>query len=115
MLVAEDARRARAALSLALAQTALGGRVRIYAHERAVAAFSRTPLHDDDSAALARAGLPDRSAMLAMAVEAGIALIACQTGIAMAGLALGDLVSGAEAGGLVCVLATLGDDRLVTF
>lgn len=115
MLVAEDARRARAALSLALAQGALGGRVRIYAHERAVAAFRRAPLRDDDSAALARAGLPDRSAMLAMAVEADIALIACQTGLAMAGLVLGDLVSGAEAGGLVGVLATLGDDRLVTF
>lgn len=115
ILTAEDAPRARAALSLALAQAALGGRVRLYAHERAVAALAAAPRPDDDSTALKDAGLPDRSAMLTMAAESGVTLIACQTGLAMLGLEIGALVPGVEAGGLVGLLATLGDDRLVTF
>lgn len=115
LLAAEDAPRARAALSLALAQAALGGRVRLYAHERAVAALVAVPRADDDSVVLAESGLPDRCAMLDMAVESGVTLIACQTGLAMAGLTIGDLAPGVEAGGLVGLLATMGDDRLVTF
>ena len=115
LLAAEDAPRARAALSLALAQAALGGRVRLYAHERAVAALVAVPRADDDSVVLAESGLPDRCAMLTMAVESGVTLIACQTGLAMTGLTIGDLAQGIEAGGLVGLLATLGDDRLVTF
>lgn len=115
ILAAEGAPPARAALSLALAQAALGGRVRLYAHERAVAALVAVPRADDDSVVLADSGLPDRCAMLTMAVESGVTLIACQTGLAMTGLTIGDLARGIEAGGLVGLLATLGDDRLVTF
>lgn len=113
MLIAEDAPRGRAALSLALAQAALGDQVRIYAHERAVMLLADAPLADDDFTACAAAGLPDRRAMLAMAIESGVTLIACQTGLAMTGLTLDDLAPGAEAGGLMSVLATLGEGRLV--
>ncbi|MBY0519498.1 MAG: DsrE/DsrF/DrsH-like family protein [Sphingomonas sp.] len=114
MLVTEDSVRARAALSVALAHVALGGRVRIYAHERAVALFAQAPRLDDETETLAAAGLPDRLAMLAMAIESGVELIACQTGLAIAGLSIGELVLGTEPGGLVALLATLGDDRLVS-
>lgn len=115
MLVEEDVLRARAALSLALAQAAFGGRVRVYAHERAVALLAQGLRADDDTAALAAAGLPDRLAMLAMSVESGVELIACQTGLAITGLSIDDLMPGTQAGGLVALLATLDDDRLVSF
>lgn len=113
LLVATDVHRARAALSLALAQAALGPAPRLYAHERAVAMLARAPRDDDDSAGLAAAGLPDRLQLLAMAAESGIKLIACQTGLAITGLALADLVEGAEAGGLIGLLAAQGDAPLV--
>ncbi|WP_066647102.1 MULTISPECIES: DsrE family protein [Sphingomonas] len=113
MLVAEDATRARAALSLALAQAALGQDVQVYAHERAVALLADTLRSDDDSAALAAAGLPDRRAMLRMAIESGVALIACQTGLAMTGMTADDLIAGASTGGLVGILAASAPQNLV--
>lgn len=114
ILIAEDAARGRAALSIALAQSALGGSVQLYAHERAVALFAKAPRADDDAAPLAAAGLPDRLAMLAMATEAGVALIACQTGMALAGLGIDDLVAGVAPGGLVSVLAQPQPHQLLT-
>ncbi|MBA4049028.1 MAG: peroxiredoxin [Sphingomonas sp.] len=114
ILIAEDAERARAALSIALAQSALGSAVQLYAHERAVALFARKPRVDDDDATLAAAGLPDRLAMLTMAADTGVTLIACQTGMAMTELAIDDLVPGVEPGGLVSVLAQPQPHQLLT-
>ncbi len=112
ILFATDAARGRAALTLAIAKAALGGRVRLYAHELAVTLLR--PDVDPDAAMLAAAGMPDRPALLAMALEAGVTLIACQTGLALAGLAISDLAAGVEAGGLVGLLAELDSDQLVT-
>lgn len=114
ILISEDAARGRAALSIALAQSALGGAVQLYAHERAVAFFAKAPRADDDAAPLAAAGLPDRRAMLAMATEAGVALIACQTGMALVGLGMDDLVAGVAPGGLISVLAQPQPHQLLT-
>lgn len=113
MLVSEDVARARAALSLALADAALGGSPRVYAHERAVAMFARASREDDEIDALNALGLPDRPSLLAIAAIEGVTLIACQTGLAMANLSIESLVPGTEAGGLVGLLATRGDDQLV--
>ncbi len=104
LLLSEDAVRGRAALSIALAESARGKTVTLFAQERAVALLAAAPRNDDETTALAAAGLPDRRAMLAMAVESGVALIACQTGLAITGLALDDLVPGVSAGGLMGVL-----------
>lgn len=113
VLIREEASAARAALTIALAQAALGGRVRMFGHERAAALLASAPHADDETRALAEHGLPDRLALLAMAAEAGIELIACQTGLAILGLTAADLANGVSTGGLVGMLATLGDDRLV--
>lgn len=115
ILATDDPSRVRAALSVALAEAAIGGRVRLFAHERAVTALSATPRADDESAALAAAGLPDRLAMLHMAVEAGIELIACQTGLALTGMSLSDLVEGREVGGLTSILVRRGIENLLAF
>ena len=91
-----DSERFRAALTIASAHAALGGRTRVYCHEAAVAL------------------LADREPLLATAIETGAAIIACQTGLALAGLAETDLLRGVETGGLIGLLADLGDDRLDT-
>jgi predicted peroxiredoxin len=91
-----DPERFRAALTIASAHAALGGRTRLYLHEGAVALLVN----------------PDP--LVATALETGVAIIACQTGLAGAGLAHSDLPAGVEAGGMVGLLAMLGDDRLDT-
>lgn len=113
ILLSRDVDRCRAALTLCNSQAALGGRVRAYWHETSVALLARGPI-DDDPPGLAETGLPDRLALLAMAHEAGVTLVACQTGLALTGLGIADLVDGVEGGGLVSFLAALGDARLVT-
>ncbi|HEY0621937.1 peroxiredoxin [Sphingomonas sp.] len=109
---AADAERFRAALSLACAHAALGGRARLYCHEAAVTLL--VPGTDPGDAGLAGKGLATREQLLAEALESGVALIACQTGLAAAGIAFDALAPGIEPGGLVSLLAALGEDRLVT-
>lgn len=89
-----DAERFGAACALASAQAALGGRVRLYLHDAAIAVLAEEHL------------------LLETAQELGVAVIACQTGLAAHGVPLPD---GVEAGGMVSLLATLGEDRLVSF
>lgn len=112
LLVSPDPTRARAALTLAISAATLGGRARLFAQDVAVAMF--VPGTDSDDGALQSAGLPTRADLLAMAPREGVALLACQTGMAMAGLEIASLASGVEAGGLMGVMADLGEDRLVT-
>ena len=106
-----DPERLRAALTLASAHAALGARTRLYAHEGAVTLLAGD---DMDAGALAAKGLPGRAQLIAIALESGVAIIACQTGLSLAGLAQADLPAGIETGGLVGLLAELGDDRLDT-
>ena len=90
VLVSAERERLASALTLAASAAALGGRARLYFDAAAVAL-----LVDAD---------------LSLALESGVSIVACQTGLA-AGVAL---PNGVEAGGLVSLLADLGDDRLVT-
>ncbi len=98
-----DGDRLRAALTMACAAAALGGRARVYLHEAAVAAFAGdTP---------APVGQPTLGELRDIAAESGVALIACQSGLALAGLAADAI--GVSGGGMIELLASLGDDRLV--
>ncbi len=105
IVASADHDRLRAALTLACAAAALGGRARVYLHEGAVALLGAP-----DRAV--PPGVPTLGELLAMAAESDVAVIACQTGLALAGLSADTL--GVAAGGLIDLLATLGDDRLVT-
>ncbi len=89
-----DAERFAAALALASAAAALGAPTRLYMHDSAVARIADTDLSD--------------------ALTLGVVIIACQTGMATAALDFSDLDSRIEAGGLVSLLAAIGEDRLVT-
>ena len=113
IVAAADRERFRAALTLATAQAALGGDVTLYCHEASVAMLRDAPRSDDASDALKTIGLPDRSALISLARESGVRMIACQTGMAAHGLTLDDLAPGVEGGGMVAILAALGDARLV--
>lgn len=106
-----DRARFRAALSLACAQAALGGRVRIFCQEEAATLLVDTP--DIDETALSARGLPTIPTLIATAREIGVELLVCQTGLAAASLTIDGLYASVEAGGLVGILATLGDDRLI--
>jgi predicted peroxiredoxin len=105
--------RFRAALSTAAAAAALGASARVFLHEDAVTLLG--PAVDSDAARLAAVGLPDRAALLSVAQESGVQLLVCQSGLALAGLPLDALPAGTEAGGLVSLLARLGEDRLLAF
>jgi predicted peroxiredoxin len=96
LIATADQTRFRAALTLASANAALGGRTRVYCHEEAV------PLLTADEP------------LIATAMESGATMIACQTGLAAANLTADRLPEGVETGGLISLLADLGDDRLDT-
>lgn len=111
LIPSDDRVRFRAALSLACAQGALGGRVRLFCQEEAVSLLIDRP--DPDRATLTERGLPDIPELIAAARDIGVMLIVCQTGLSAASLGIDIMCEGIEAGGLVSVLATLDDDRLV--
>lgn len=95
IVAAGDPARLRAALETAAAQAALGGRARLFLH--------------GDAAPLLRSNEP----MLAEALALGAAVTVCQSGLARSDLSAADLPPGVDTGGMVSLLATLGDDRLL--
>lgn len=104
--------RFRSALTLALAQTALGGTARLFLDGGAVA-LARLPIRGPDDDAHAVAGLPTLPALLEEALDAGLRLILCQSGLALSGTQSGDHHPRAEFGGMIGLLAQTGEDRLI--
>ncbi|WP_414902853.1 hypothetical protein ACMT1E_06545 [Sphingomonas flavalba] len=94
IVLTADRERLDAAIAIASAAAALGGRARLYLHDRAVTLLPGAPL--DDALAL------------------GVEVIACQSGLAAAGLALDTLDPRIAGGGLVSLLAGADDDRITT-
>ncbi len=102
----------RAALELAAANAALGGRARVFCQGEAVAALA--DLRDPHDADYAGCGLPTLAALFEAALGLGVELIACQSGLALMGVGADALDRRIGFGGAVSVLQTLGEDRLVT-
>lgn len=105
--------RFRAALSLACAQAALGGSARVFLSGEAVSII-REPISgwdDDDYVAI---GQPEMAVLYAEALDAGVSFIICQTGMALGNAQMADFDPRVDAGGMVSLLATLGDGRLIT-
>lgn len=98
LVVTADPVRARAATMVALSAAALGERVQMFFHDDAVRLLVGTAAGD-----------------LTEALSAGVRIIACQTGLAANKLPFAALPDGCEAGGLVSVLASARDDRLLSF
>lgn len=104
--------RFRSALNLALAAVALGGRARVFLDGEAVSIL-REPIAGWEDESYEAAGLPALPALVAEALDAGVRLILCQSGLAMTGAEPRDFDARTEYGGMVSLLAELGEDRLV--
>jgi len=113
VVVAEPApERLRAALTLALANAALGGRARVFCQGPAVALLA-PPVgapHDEDHVA---AGLPTLAQMVDEGFGLGVELIACQSGLHLMGVGASTLDPRITFGGPVSLLQTLDEDRLL--
>lgn len=105
--------RFRSALNLACAQAALGGRARLFLDREAVATV-RQPITGWEDDAYRDAGLPTLPAHVEEALDLGVAFILCQSGLAMTGAELSDYDPRMTTGGMISLLQTLGDDRLLT-
>lgn len=113
VVLTDDAERFRGALTLALAQAALGSSVRLFLQLDAVRLLAPTaPAPRDDNHAAH--GLPTLAVLIDEALEAGIAIIACQSGLALAGLEAAALDTRIEAGGPLSFLQGLApEERLL--
>ncbi|MCJ8157441.1 DsrE family protein [Sphingomonas sp. LaA6.9] len=113
IVTSADPTRFHAALSIAAASAATSAPTRVYLHADAVALAA--PPHDcPDDARYAAGGLPTLAQLIEEVRALSVRLIVCQTGLALASLDAGALGPNIEAGGLVSLLSSLGDDRLVT-
>ena len=104
--------RFRSALGLALSHAALGGAVTLFLDTAAVAML-RPPIAGGEDAHWIAGGLPGLAALLDEALDAGATIIVCQAGLAIAGLAMRDLDPRLQAGGMIGLLAALGEARLI--
>ena len=104
--------RLRAALSLVCAVAALGGRARLFLHEDAVALLA-APLRSAADARHAAAGLPTLAQLFGEALAMAVEVIACQSGLTLAGIEAHHVDPRIATGGLVGVMATAQDDRIL--
>jgi len=114
IVLSDDAERFRGALTLAMADNAMGRSARIFLQLDAVRLLAPpiTAAHDDTHSAN---GLPSLSALLDEALDNGVNLIACQSGLALAGLSARDIDPRIEAGGPISFLKSVEpDDRLLS-
>ena len=106
-----DPDRFHAALSVAAASAALGERSRLFLQGEAAAL-----LRDSASSAdphRSSHGVPTAAQLLDEAQALGTEIFVCQSGLALCALTADVLPQGVAAAGLVQILSTLGDDRLV--
>ena len=104
-----DAARLHAALSLAAANAALEGRTRVFLQAEAVSLLGGA----EEDRRYAAAGMPSLGELIDEVLAMGAEIVACQSGLALAGMTAERLPEGVETGGLVALLAGLGEDRLV--
>lgn len=113
VVLTDDAERFRGALTLALAQRALGADCRIFLQLDAVRLLAPT-LSGPRDAEHATQGLPTLPQLIGEALDDGVAFVACQSGLALAGIEATQLDPRIAAGGPVSFLQSLtADDRLL--
>ena len=112
IVTGNDPEKLYSALSVAVAHAACGGDARLFCEGLAVTALHTIEATHDRQRM--ENGLPTLTELRKESCTLGVRLVACQGGMALAGLEIDELGSGVEAGGLTSVIASLGDDRLVT-
>ncbi|MDQ4420614.1 DsrE family protein [Sphingobium sp. DEHP117] len=112
-VLTDDAERLRGALTLAMAHMALGGEARVFLQLDAVRLLA-PPISAPRDGDHAAHGLPTLAALVTEALDAGVAIIACQSGLTLAGLAADTLDPRVIGGGPVSLLQSIGpEDRLM--
>ena len=104
--------RFRCALNMASAQAALGGTARIFLDGEAVSIL-RQPIAGWEDDRYEEAGLPTLPRLYGEALDLGVRVILCQSGMGMTGAEPRDYDDRVEYGGMVSLMQTLGEDRLV--
>ena len=113
IIVAEASpERFRAALTVAAAQAALGARARIFMQADAVGLL-KPPIASAADEAHEKAGLPGLAVLLDEALGFGIELIVCQSGMLLCNIEARDLDARMSYGGLVSLMQSLENDRLL--
>jgi predicted peroxiredoxin len=107
LVITDDAERLRGGLTLACAEAALGGAVRVFLQLDAVSLL-RPPIAGPRDAAHGAQGLPALGVLVGDALDLGVAIVVCQSGLALAGLNVRALDPRIETGGPVGVLAASG-------
>jgi predicted peroxiredoxin len=110
-VVVAEPHRLRVALEMAAATAALGGAARVFCQGEAVMALA--PLRNARDLDHAAAGLPTLAGLFEEAAGLGVEVIACQSGLHLMGIDAATLDSRVRFGGLVSLMQTLGEDRLV--
>lgn len=110
IVATDDAGRYRTALMLAAAAVAAGGTARLFLNERAVGLLSISALRDGE---LAAAGLPSLAELQDEALSLGVRCIACASGLTLMAIDPASLDPRIETGGMVGIVTSLGEDRLV--
>ncbi len=115
IVAGDDSARLYAALETAMAQAALGRRVRLFLQGEAVGLLRAPITHVGDAARVA-AGQPDLAWLVNEAGEMGVSLMVCQSGLALAAMTLADCDAIVQAAGLVGFLSSVDPgDMLVTY
>ena len=99
-------------LTIMVAEAALGGRARVFLQGGSVTVV-RTPVVGEEDDAHARAGLPTLSQLFEEALGLGVELICCQSGLQLAGATPEAFDPRINYGGIVSLLQSLANDRLV--
>ena len=114
IILSDDAERFRGALTLALAQNALGKSARMFLQLDAVRLLA-SPIKAAQDDAHSANGLPNLSVLLDEALECGVIIIACQSGLTLADLSANDIDPRIEAGGPISFLKSVEpDDQLLS-
>lgn len=107
-----DPGRFRTALTLAAAHAALGHRTRLFLDAAAVPLAHRDA-PDPEADRHTALGLPTLAELQAEAHALGVTLILCQTGLQLAELTPAEVDPRATFGGMLALIQSLRDDRLL--
>jgi len=108
-----DEARFRSAAGLALSWQALGGRATLFLDTDAVSLIA-PPITGEQDARFVGIGMPTLADLIEELFAVEIKVTLCQAGMAMAALSADTLDSRLSYGGMIGLLADLGDDRLTT-
>lgn len=112
IVLTADAERLRGALTLACAEAALGGSVRVFLQLDAARLLAPAIVAPQDQAHIAH-GLPKLATLIDDSLALGVRIHACQSGLALAGISAAALDPRIITSGPVALLAEAGrDDRI---